>query len=83
MLNVEGLKSGYQRVQILHGVTLNIDEGEIVSVIGRNGVGKSTFMKTVIGIIPAAEGKIFFQNEDISRQKAHLRAKLGIGYVPQ
>lgn len=83
MLRVEALKSGYQRVQILHGVTLNIGEGEIVSVIGRNGVGKSTFMKTVIGIIPTIEGGIFFQNKDISRQKAHLRAKLGIGYVPQ
>lgn len=83
MLNVEGLKSGYQRVQILHGVTLHIDAGEIVSVIGRNGVGKSTFMKALIGIIPVSEGKILFEGHDISKQKAHLRAKLGIGYVPQ
>lgn len=83
MLKVEGLKSGYHRVQILHGVTLNIDAGEIVSVIGRNGVGKSTFMKAVIGIIPVTEGSITFQDKNISKQKAHLRAKLGIGYVPQ
>ena len=83
MLKVESLQSGYNKVRILQGVTLEIGQGEVVSVIGRNGVGKSTFIKTVIGLIPVMEGVILFDGRDITKTKAHERAKMGIGYVAQ
>lgn len=83
MLKTEQLVSGYEKVMILHGVDIEIHEGEIVSVIGRNGVGKSTLMKTLIGLIKANEGKIEYLNQDITKKKSYERAWKGIGYVPQ
>lgn len=83
MLKTEHLVSGYEKVMILHGVDIEIHEGEIVSVIGRNGVGKSTLMKTLIGLIKANEGKIEYLNQDITKKKSYERAWKGIGYVPQ
>ena len=84
MLEVRNLSSGYGKVQILNDVNLKIEEGEIVSVIGRNGVGKSTFCKTVIGILPAMQGEILFDGTmNISKTSAYRRARAGIAYVPQ
>lgn len=83
MLKVENLQSGYHGVVILHGVTLEIGKDEVVSVIGRNGVGKSTFIKTVMGLVPAMQGTIQFEGKEIVQAKAHERARMGIGYVPQ
>ena len=84
MLEVRNLSSGYGKVQILNDVNLKIEEGEIVSVIGRNGVGKSTFCKTVIGILPAMQGEILFDGTmNISNTSAYRRARAGIAYVPQ
>lgn len=83
MLKTEQLVSGYEKVMILHGVDIEIHEGEIVSVIGRNGVGKSTLMKTLIGLIKVNEGKIEYLNQDITKKKSYERAWKGIGYVPQ
>ena len=83
MLKTEQLVSGYEKVMILHGVDIEIHEGEIVSVIGRNGVGKSTLMKTLIGLIKVNEGKIEYLNQDITNKKSYERAWKGIGYVPQ
>ena len=84
MLTVTGLSSGYGKVQILNNVNLDITEGEIVSVIGRNGVGKSTFCKTVIGILPTMKGQIIFDGDkNISKMSAYKRARAGIAYVPQ
>lgn len=84
MLKVNNLSSGYGKVRILNDVNLEIKEGEIVSVIGRNGVGKSTFCKTVIGILPTNEGEIIFDGGmNISRTSAFKRARAGIAYVPQ
>lgn len=83
MLKTEHLVSGYEKVMILHGVDIEIHEGEIVSVIGRNGVGKSTLMKTLIGLIKVNEGKIEYLNQDITKKKSYERAWKGIGYVPQ
>jgi urea ABC transporter ATP-binding protein UrtE len=62
---------------------MEVSEGEIVAVIGRNGVGKSTLMRTLIGLVPPTEGSVVFKGEDISALVAHRRARLGIGYVPQ
>lgn len=83
MLRVGNLVSGYEKVMILHGVNIDIKNGEIVSVIGRNGVGKSTLMKTIIGLLKVSEGIIEYEGEDVTRRKAYERAWRGLGYVPQ
>jgi urea ABC transporter ATP-binding protein UrtE len=83
VLSTVGLRTGYGGKPVLQGVDLMIGEGEIVAVIGRNGVGKSTLMKTLIGLLPATEGSVLFKSEDVSALPAHARARLGIGYVPQ
>lgn len=83
MLKVENLSSGYGRISIIRDISFEIKQGEIVSVIGRNGVGKSTLMKTLIGIIDSKSGSIYFEGKDITKMSAHERAQAGIGYVPQ
>lgn len=83
MLKARDLISGYGKTMILQGINIDITSREIVSIIGRNGVGKSTLMKTLIGVIPVHKGNIEFNNSDISKQKAYERAGIGIGYVPQ
>jgi branched-chain amino acid transport system ATP-binding protein len=83
VLSTVGLRTGYGGKPVLQGVDLMVGEGEIVAVIGRNGVGKSTLMKTLIGLLPATEGAVLFKSEDVSALPAHSRARLGIGYVPQ
>ena len=83
MLKIENLVSGYDKVMILQGVSLGIGEGEIVSIIGRNGVGKSTLIKTVIGLNKTVQGKILYGKEDITGAHPYERAWKGIGYVPQ
>lgn len=83
MLRIEQLTSGYGEISIIRDISFEIRKGEIVSVIGRNGVGKSTLMKTLIGLIRNKSGKIYFEEKDITAAKAHERAQMGIGYVPQ
>jgi branched-chain amino acid transport system ATP-binding protein len=83
MLKVEGVHSGYGNGDILQGVTLGIAPGEIVATIGRNGVGKSTLMKSIIGIVRPTRGSIRFNDHEIARMRGEKRAWLGIGYVPQ
>jgi branched-chain amino acid transport system ATP-binding protein len=83
LLAVHGLRAGYGGKPVLQGIDLDVHAGEIVAVIGRNGVGKSTLIKTLIGLLPSDAGSIRFRNDDIGGLAAHLRARLGIGYVPQ
>lgn len=83
LLTVDGLWAGYGAIAILQGVDLTIGDGEIVAVLGPNGVGKTTLMKTLAGSLAVKRGKIVFDGEDITSTPAHMRAKLGIGYVPQ
>ncbi|MCU0595396.1 MAG: ABC transporter ATP-binding protein [Desulfobacterota bacterium] len=83
LLEVQNLWAGYGSGDILQGVTLQIAQGEIVATIGRNGVGKSTLMKTIIGILPASQGAISLKGEGITALAAQERAWRGIGYVPQ
>jgi urea ABC transporter ATP-binding protein UrtE len=83
LLSVQNLVAGYGSGDILQGVTLEIYPGEIVATIGRNGVGKSTLMKAVIGLLSARKGFICFKGESIRHLRADQRAALGIGYVPQ
>ncbi len=82
-LDITSLTSGYGRVRIINDVSLSVGRAEIVAVIGRNGVGKTTFIKTVIGALPTTAGSISFRGEDITRLNATGRARRGIGYVPQ
>lgn len=83
LLQTTGLCSGYGGEQVLQGVELTLNEGEIVAVIGRNGVGKSTLMRTLIGLLPASAGSIRFGGKDVTQDGANHRALHGIGYIPQ
>jgi branched-chain amino acid transport system ATP-binding protein len=83
ILSTSDLRSGYGGKPVLQGVEISIREGEIVAVIGRNGVGKSTLMKALIGLLPASSGRILFRGEPVEHLPANRRARLGIGYVPQ
>jgi branched-chain amino acid transport system ATP-binding protein len=83
LLSTLGLRAGYGGKPVLQGLDLEVREGEIVAVIGRNGVGKSTLMKCLIGLVPMMDGSILFADEAIGHLPAHKRARLGIGYVPQ
>lgn len=83
MLRVENLSSGYGTITILRDITFEVNKGDIVTIIGRNGVGKSTLIKTIIGLNTVKHGNIFFDGKDITHMKVHERAKMGMGYVPQ
>jgi urea ABC transporter ATP-binding protein UrtE len=83
LLEVRELVAGYGSGDILQGVTLMICAGEIVATIGRNGVGKSTLMKSIIGLLSARSGSIRLKERTITNLRADQRAALGIGYVPQ
>lgn len=83
LLQCEHIESGYGKLPILHGVSLRVEEGEMVAVLGANGAGKSTLMKTIAGILPLMKGKMLFDSKDISSLKNFELAKLGLGYVPQ
>jgi ABC-type branched-subunit amino acid transport system ATPase component len=83
MLEVEDLRSGYGSIPILHGVSLQVGTGEIVGVLGHNGMGKTTLLRTLIGELPATRGVIRLDQADITRFSMARRARLGMGYVPQ
>ncbi len=83
LLEVQALRAGYGRVPILHGIDLTVHDGEIVGILGHNGMGKSTLLKTLIGLVPATGGSVHFEGIDITDEPSHERAMLGIGYVPQ
>lgn len=83
LLEVSEVVAGYGPVEILDRLSLNVAAGEIVAVLGSNGSGKSTALKTVAGLTTLFSGSVRFGGADISREPAHRRAALGIGYVPQ
>ncbi|MEU8174361.1 urea ABC transporter ATP-binding subunit UrtE [Microbispora hainanensis] len=83
MLSVEGLESGYGRARVLFGVSLEVPAGRLVCVMGRNGVGKTTLLDTVMGVLPATGGKVTFEGKDVTRLRPDQRVRLGMGYVPQ
>ncbi len=83
LLAVEGVFSGYGGLDILRGVSIRVEEGEIVTIIGPNGAGKSTLMKTVFGILRPSQGSIRFKGEEIGGRKPHEIVRKGISYVPQ
>jgi len=83
MLQVENVNTYYGYSHILQGVSLEVKEGEIVVLLGRNGVGKSTTMKTIMGIQPPKEGKVIFRNEDITGLPPYKIAQKGISLIPE
>jgi urea transport system ATP-binding protein len=83
MLDVVGLHSGYGRARVLFGVDLSIDAGRMLCVLGRNGVGKTTMLNTVMGVIAPTAGRVVFDGRDVTRMPVHQRVRLGMGYVPQ
>ena len=83
ILEVENLHAGYGQTPILQGIDFRVGRGEIVAIIGRNGVGKSTLMKSLIGLLPSTRGSIRFSDVEVTREPANERALRGIGYIPQ
>jgi branched-chain amino acid transport system ATP-binding protein len=83
LVTVEGLHTYYGKSHILHGVSLHVGAGEVVGLLGRNGVGKSTTLKTIMGLVNPSEGKILLNGQPITGLPAHKLARLGIGYVPE
>jgi branched-chain amino acid transport system ATP-binding protein len=83
MLAVKDLHAYYGRAHILHGVSLEANEGEVVALLGRNGAGKSTAMKAIMGLLPPAGGEIVFAGRRVEKLPTHRIARLGLGYVPE
>ena len=83
MLVVDDLFSGYGKSQVLHGVSLSVDEGEIVALIGANGAGKTTLLKTISGLVQARSGTIRFQDTEIQNLSAHRIVKSGVSQVAE
>jgi urea transport system ATP-binding protein len=83
MFDVKNLNVAYGQSQVLHGIDLTVAPGEIVAVVGRNGMGKSTLMKSLIGVIPSRSGQIKIDGADISNLQSHARVSRGLAYVPQ
>jgi len=82
-LEVRGLNAGYGRAQVLFNVALEVREGEVVALLGRNGAGKSTTLKAIMGLVPPRSGEVMFNGESISHLEPHEIARLGLGYVPE
>ena len=83
MLKVENIHTYYGASYILQGISLAIEPGEVVAVIGRNGVGKTTLVRSIVGLTPPRRGRILFKDTDITHTPAHRIARLGVGLVPQ
>jgi branched-chain amino acid transport system ATP-binding protein len=83
MLNVRGLRANYGQIPILMGVDFTLAEGEYLGILGHNGMGKTTLMRTLMGYLKATAGTVTFEGNDITRLATHERARRGIGLVPQ
>jgi len=83
VLKVKELTAGYGRVQVIYDIDMVIEGGELVAVVGPNGSGKSTLLKAISGLATIHRGKIYLGGMDITNEKAHIRARLGIAYLPQ
>jgi branched-chain amino acid transport system ATP-binding protein len=83
LLEAQGLAAWYGAAQILFGVDLQVRRGEVVALMGRNGAGKSTTLKALMGLLPGRQGTVRFRGEDISRAAPHAVAQRGLGYVPE
>ena len=82
-LRIENIKKSIKKTEILHGISLEVNSGEIVGLLGPNGAGKTTTFYTVCGLVSPTSGKVFFDDEEITKLPLHKRALKGIGYLPQ
>ena len=83
MQEIKDLFVSYGMMEVLHGISLKVEDRELVSVIGPNGAGKSTLIKTVMGLVKPTSGQVLYNGQDITRLPAYKRSGLGIGYVPE
>ncbi len=83
LLEVRGIHAGYGKMEILQGVSLRVEAGQVVSIIGPNGAGKSTVFKTLFGLLPARQGQVFFAGEDVTNRPPAELLRRGMAYVPQ
>lgn len=83
MLEVTGLEAAYGRARVLFGVDLTVPSGGLTCVMGRNGVGKTTLLNSIMGVLSPTRGRVLFDGRDITRMKTYERVRLGMGYVPQ
>jgi branched-chain amino acid transport system ATP-binding protein len=83
MLSVQDIHTYYRDSYILQGVTLELKTGQVVGLLGRNGVGKTTLARSILGLTPARRGRILFKDNDITRLPSHVIACMGVGFVPQ
>jgi urea transport system ATP-binding protein len=83
MLTVENLNQYYGGSHTLRGVSLSLKQGEVTTLLGRNGVGKTTLLKCLMGLLPVAKGSVSFDGKDITKAAAYQRASIGMAYVPQ
>lgn len=83
LLQVTGLSAGYGKLRVIHDVDFSVMQGEALGIIGRNGMGKTTLMKTIMGLLPIRQGAVTFKGKDLTHAAASQRCPLGIGYVPQ
>ena len=83
ILEIDNFHAGYGRIPVLSGINFTVGEHEVIGVLGHNGMGKTTLLKTLIGQVPLTSGAIQFAGADISTKPSFRRARAGIGYVPQ
>jgi branched-chain amino acid transport system ATP-binding protein len=83
MLDVDDVHTNYGESYVLQGVSLRVSQGEVVAVLGRNGVGKTTLIRSIVGFTPPRRGRIVLKGEEITRLPAHVIARRGVGLVPQ
>ena len=83
MLEARDIRASYGRIPILNGVSVDVAPGEAVGILGHNGMGKTTLLKTLMGYLPLSAGSIRFEGSDIGHEPTHRRSRLGLAYVPQ
>ena len=83
LLELDSITTYRGPAQILRGISLAVNEDEVVCLVGRNGAGRTTIIESILGLLPVRSGKIRFRNADITRLPPHKRAKCGIGYAPE
>ncbi len=83
ILRIENVSAGYGSAMVVNDLSFSINQGEVLSITGRNGVGKTTLLRSIMGSIPITSGTLLFRNEDISKKSSSERSMLGISYVPQ
>lgn len=83
MLTVENIRAAYGRIPVLHGASFAVGEGEFVGILGHNGMGKTSLLRTLMGFLPATAGTVRFLGQDVTQLAPYKRSRLGMGYVPQ